>query len=261
MSLVFRSRWIVSACLLLCGALDAEAQTSAPPPAIRIVVVGDSTVATYLNPPPDRPDLTGWGQVLGQFFSDRVTIINHARSGRSSKSFIREGLWTKALAEKPDYVFIQFGHNDGPGKGDRSTDPETDFQDYLRQYVDDARKSGSRPVLITPMTRRRFQNGKISTTLRPYALAMLKVGKEKQVPVVDLHAASVAMFNRLGDAGSADFSASKSDTTHFSKKGAVAIAELVVRELPKVEPSLKVYLKPVASRTGTSHADLPKSFP
>jgi len=210
---------------------------------IRIVIVGDSTVASYPHPPPDRPDLTGWGQVIGEFFSDCVTILNHARSGRSSKSFIREGLWKPALAEKPDYVFIQFGHNDCPGKKDRSTDPETDFQDYLRQYVDDARKTGACPVLITPMTRRKFRNGRIRSTLRPYAEAILKVGKEKQVPVVDLHAASVKMFNRLGDEGSADLSASQDDQTHFSRKGALAIAELIVGKLPQVAPSLKIHLK------------------
>ena len=56
---------------------------------IRIVLVGDSTVASYAKPPKDRPDLNGWGQVFGDYFNDRVTVLNHAQSGAaSSKSFI-----------------------------------------------------------------------------------------------------------------------------------------------------------------------------
>lgn len=210
---------------------------------LRVVVIGDSTAATYLKPPKDRPDLTGWGQVFGESFNDTITVDNHARSGRSSKSFLREGLWKKALAAKPDYVFIQFGHNDMAGKGDRATDPNTDFRDNLRRYINDARKIGAKPILVTPMTRRVFRDGKIRTTLRPYAEAMLVVGKELKVPVIDLHASSVEMFNRLGDAGSADYSPSKRDRTHFSKKGARAIAGLVAAGIRKSVPELSARLK------------------
>lgn len=219
------------------------AATSANEPQIRILMIGDSTVATYTKPPQDRPDLTGWGQVFGEFFNDDVTILNRAASGRSSKSFIKEGRWKKAVAEQADYLFIQFGHNDCPGKGDRTTDPATTYQDYLRQYIDEARAVNIKPVLVTPMTRRRFQNGMIWTTLRPYADAMLKVGREKNVPVIDLHQKSVALYNQLGDEKSADFSPSKSDRTHFSGKGAREIARLVAEEIPKAVPDLKPYLK------------------
>ncbi|HJN10353.1 MAG TPA: glycerophosphodiester phosphodiesterase family protein [Pirellulaceae bacterium] len=210
---------------------------------VRIALVGDSTVASYPNPPDDRPDLTGWGQVLGEFFTPQVEVFNHARSGRSSKSFIREGHWLKTLTLKPDYVFIQFGHNDGPGKGDRSTDPHGDFRDYLRQYLMDARRNGIRPILVTPMTRRRFQDGKIHSSLGPWVDAMRAVGLQQRVPVVDLHAASVHLLNELGDEGSADLSPSSSDRTHFSRKGAMAMARLVVQSLHDVEPRLATLLR------------------
>ena len=118
-------------------------------------------------------------------------------------------------------MFIQFGHNDCHTKdGKPVVDPDTDFQDYLRQYIDQSRAAGAKPILVTPVARRTFVGGKIHTTLQPYADAMLKVGKEKGVPVIDLHAASMALFNRLGDEGSADLTASASDRTHFSRKGA-----------------------------------------
>ncbi|MFH1303710.1 MAG: rhamnogalacturonan acetylesterase [Planctomycetota bacterium] len=233
---------IVFAVLFSCLPFSSAATFANEPP-IRILLIGDSTVATYNKPPKDRPDLTGWGQVFGEFFNDNVTILNHAASGRSSKSFIKEGRWKKAVAEKADYLFIQFGHNDCPGKGDRTTDPSTDFQEYLRQYIDEARAANINPVLVTPMTRRRFQNGTILTTLRPYADAMLKVGREKNVPVIDLHQKSVALFNRLGDEKSADFSPSETDRTHFSRKGAREIARLVAEEIPTLVPDLKPYLK------------------
>lgn len=177
--------------------------------------------------------------MLGELFSHEVVVINHAKSGRSSKSFIHEGHWKETLALRPDYVFIQFGHNDQPGKGEkRATNPEGDFRDYLRQYITDAKKQGIRPILVTPMTRRRFENGKVVTTLGPWAAATRAVGKEQQVPVIDLHSASVHFLNQLGDEGSADLSPSISDRTHFSRKGALAMARLVVKQLPDVEPRL-----------------------
>ncbi|MHB8969779.1 MAG: rhamnogalacturonan acetylesterase [Pirellulaceae bacterium] len=209
---------------------------------LRIALVGDSTVASYPEPPADRPSLTGWGQVFEEFFSDRVVVLNHAVSGRSSKSFIGEGLWRKTLEAKPDYVLIQFGHNDQPDKGERSTDANTDYQEYLRQYVQDARAQGAIPILVTSVARRTFQDGKPQTTLQPYVDAMKKVGQELHVPVIDLHGASLAVFAELGDAGSADLSPSTTDRSHFSRKGARTMAKLVAEALPQVVPALQPYL-------------------
>lgn len=226
-------------CLLACL---QPAQAADSPDAIRIVIVGDSTVSSY-KAEPGKPSTAGWGQVIGESFNDRVNVMNLAASGRSSKSFIKEGRWAKALEQRPDYVLIQFGHNDCPGKGERTTDPNSDFRDYLRQYISEARKIGAKPVLITPVARRTYADGRITSTLIPYAEAMIAVGKAESVPVVDLHTASVELFNRLGDEGSADLSCAKEDRTHFSPKGAKAVAALIIERLPQSEPSLKPYLK------------------
>ena len=238
------SRWLLHtiASVVLWSLVIVTAMADEPLPRLRIILIGDSTVASYDKPPPDRPDLTGWGQVFGEFFGDRVDVVNLAKSGRSSRSFIREGLWKQALASPADFVFIQFGHNDQPGKGDRTTDPKGDYQDFLRQYIDEARERKMKPVLVTPVARRTFANGKIHTSLQPYADAMKTVGREKQVPVVDLHSASLELLGRLGDEVSADFSPSKDDRTHFSRKGAKAIAELVAKSLPETVPELRRYL-------------------
>src|SRR5262245_27320233 len=88
--------------LLLCAA-RANAQTP-----VRIVIIGDSTVCDYPDSRPER----GWGQFVQERFNDSVKVVNLAVSGRSTKTFIQEGRWQQALAEKPDYVVIQFGHND-----------------------------------------------------------------------------------------------------------------------------------------------------
>jgi len=233
--------------IVLVAAASAIAQDVAAKKCVRIAIIGDSTVASYDKPPADRPDLTGWGQVFGEFFQEGVEVRNFAVSGRSSKSFLAEGRWQPVLDAKPDYLFIQFGHNDQPGKGDRATDPETDFPANLRKYIDESRAIGCVPVLVTPVARRTFSEGKPTTTLQPYADAMKKVGKEKSVPVIDLHAASFDLYARLGDAGSADLSASASDRTHFSRKGGSAMAGLVAKSLPELVPQLKSHLKPTAN--------------
>ncbi|MBN1908106.1 MAG: rhamnogalacturonan acetylesterase [Pirellulales bacterium] len=224
-----------TACLaitaFILGSVLAQAEEKKP---VRIVLIGDSTATNH----------AGWGGALKGFFSDDVKVINWAKSGRSSKSYMNEGHFKKALAEKPDYLFIQFGHNDCPGKGPkRQTDPKTTFKDNLKIYVAEARKIGAKPILITPMTRRKFdENGKIKSSLTPYAAAVREVGKETNTPVIDLHPKSIALFERLGDVGGAELQP-KGDRSHFNAKGAKAIAGLIVEELPQADPELAKMLK------------------
>jgi lysophospholipase L1-like esterase len=207
------------------GALAAEP--------IRIVILGDSTVCDY----PEKAPTRGWGQYVAEGFREPVKVINLAKSGRSTKTFKREGLLQKSLDQKADFALIQFGHNDSHAKErPEATDANGDFKEYLREYVDAFRKVGTVPILVTPMHRRIFKDGKPAGELRPYADAMKAVAQEKDVKLVDLFTSSGSLFARLGDAGSADLSSSATDRTHFSEKGARAMAELVLVELKKVEP-------------------------
>ncbi len=205
-----------------------ECHNGSPPGGLEI-----SGTLLNADSPPTRTQIP-------KIFDDQPAA--HVR-GRSSKSFLREGRWEPVLREKPDFVFIQFGHNDQPGKGDRTTDANGDFQDNLRKFIDEARAAGSQPVLVTPVARRIFENGKAVTTLTPYADAMQKVAAEKKVPLVDLHRLSFGRFDELGDAASADLSASAKDRTHFSRKGAKEIARLVAQRLSLDVPALRVYLR------------------
>jgi acetyl esterase/lipase/lysophospholipase L1-like esterase len=212
---------------------------------IKIVLVGDSTVT----------DAKGWGPGFEKLLKSGVVCINWAKSGRSSKSYINEGWWEKALAEKPDYVLIQFGHNDMPGKGpDRETDPATTYLQYMSRYVDEARAAGAKPILVTSMTRRRFDpEGKIQSNLVPYVEAVKKLVAEKNVPLIDLHALSIVVLDQLGPKASEEFDPAivskpdqpppKPDKTHLSPKGAEVMGKLVAENLKTVEPDLAPYIQ------------------
>jgi lysophospholipase L1-like esterase len=207
---------------------------------LRLVIIGDSTVCEYPTTQPTR----GWGHFIQERF-DHVTAINLAASGRSTKTFITEGRWKKALAQKPDYVLIQFGHNDShaPDKPE-ATDAATTYKDYLRQYIDDSRAIGAIPILVTPMVRRTFDaQGKLTDNLAPYAESMKDVAGEKKVAVIDLHSSSQALVEKLGPEASTELANKKGDATHFNEKGARAMADLVMKDLPLAEPNLKKYLK------------------
>jgi pectinesterase len=191
-------------------------------------------------------DKQGWGLGFKRFLTDRAECNNTARGGRSSKSFISEGHWTEALALKGDYYLIQFGHNDEPNKGERTTDPNTTYREFMSKYIDETRAIGAKPILVTSLVRRQWDksgNGKINSSLIPYVEAVKALAKEKNVPVVDLHASSKQLCEQLGKEKCREFSPIKDnnefDNTHLNAKGSVMFAQLVVKELVKVAPELK----------------------
>jgi len=213
-----------------------------------LVIVGDSTVCNYPKSRPER----GWGQFIGEYFKEgNLRVINLAASGRSTKTFISEGRWQKALDEKPDYVLIQFGHNDShASEKPESTDASTTYKANLRRYIDEARAIGAIPILVTPMVRRTFDAaGKItdakppSKPLESYAIAMKQVAVEKKVALINLFTSSKQLADKLGPSGSAEMEPKKGDNTHFNEKGARAMADLVVKELPDAVPKLAASLK------------------
>ena len=214
---------------------DAQ-QPSAP---IRIVLVGDSTVT----------DDSGWGGGFRLLVASGAEVVNTAANGRSSKSFIAEGRWSEALAKKGQYYLIQFGHNDEPGKGpDRETDPSTTYRANMARYVDDARAIGAKPILVTSLVRRLYNaDGTIRTTQTPYVMVVRALAKEKHVPLVDLHAISLADAEQAGDDVWADLSPrddkGQVDRTHLNAKGSEVVARMVVEALQKVAPELSPFFR------------------
>ncbi len=211
---------------------------------INVIAVGDSTVATYKP----ESELRGWGQVIGEFFGPNIKVTNTAVGGRSTKTFIKEGLWEKALGKckQGDYILIQFGHNDSHAK-DRpeSTDAATDYKEHLRKYVDDAKAKGVTPVFVTPMHRRVFnkRTGELSKALKPYADAMKEVAREKKVECVDLYNLSGAIMQKRGDEGCLDLFCNPKDRSHFSEKGARLMAELITKDLSAKNTGLEKHIK------------------
>lgn len=232
------------------GAISVNA--AEPQRKIRIVLVGDSTVT----------DGAGWGAGFKQLLNDNAECVNTAAGGRSSKSFINEGRWEKALALKGDYYLIQFGHNDEPGKGaDRETEPRTTYRQYIARYVDEARAAGTKPVLVTSLTRRQWdKSGKIKSSLVPYADVVKELARERNVPLVDLHTSSIALCEKLGREKCNELSPLKGtnqiDNTHLNVKGSVVFARLVADGLIRVVPELKDCFWPEA--LARSEADLDK---
>jgi pectinesterase len=235
-----RRTFLFGAAVLTAGGLSPAVAQAPSPKLLRVVLVGDSTVAVT----------SGWGTGFMRYVSESAVCLDLARGGRSSKSFIDEGHWKNALAEHPDYVLIQFGHNDQPGKGpDRETDPATTFPDYLRRYVDEARAIGAKPILVTSLTRRNFRDGKLVDSLGPYAEATRKVAAEKAIPLIDLYARSTELVEKLGPQGTEELEPPNPDGkpgldhTHLNPRGADVFGRLVAEELRKVEPTLAKYVR------------------
>ena len=124
--------------LLMARQADISKTRPDEPKPIRIAMAGDSTMANYKSPPAAK-GLTGWGMLFGEFFKDRVEIINLAASGRSTLSFRQQGFWKRALDAKPNYVFIQFGDND---QKNPALDAEGGFRNQLLEYLHEAREIG-----------------------------------------------------------------------------------------------------------------------
>ncbi|MDB5234345.1 MAG: family lipase [Hymenobacter sp.] len=259
--------------LLLAGlaAFLTAAFRPAAEPKTQIFLVGDSTMA-------DKPDLTkperGWGMEFGQYFDNSVVIRNTAVNGRSTKSYYREGRWTKVLQDlKPgDWVFIQFGHNDSKVEDSvRSAPAQTLYRQFLTRFVQEAKAKGANPVLLTPVGRRYFDDaGKRKDDHGEYPGVVREVAKTQKVPLIDLHEKSWAMYSQLGEAGTRPLFWSyqngyyqpnpvppaKNDNTHFSEYGATRVAQLVAQSVQEQHLALASHLGRTAFE-GKFAADLP----
>jgi len=237
--------------LVAMTALTASTLASAAPRATHVFIASDSTAAEY---GPDRYPQLGWGMVLKCAFGDDVVVHNYARGGRSSKSFITQGFFAQIEKEiRPgDTLLIQFGHNDSKADDPvRYTDAATDYKTWLTRYIDMAHAKGAQPVLITPVTRRKFENGVLVDTHAPYAKAMRELAASTSTPLIDLTADSMRWISGLGDEASkrfylvftaADhvrrFPDGLIDNTHFTELGARHVAELVARRLAELKVPL-----------------------
>lgn len=268
----------MSAASLLALLLAQAAPNTTPHPPIaasKIILVGDSTTAVT----------GGWGaSFCAWHVVHELACVNLARGGRSSHSYRAEGSWDLVLAEarvpgfRRTWVLIQFGHNDQPGKPGRSTELASEFPANLRRYVREARAAGATPVLVTPLVRRIFKDGRLTNDLAGWADAVRAVARELHVPLVDLNRRSAAVVEAMGPTAAlslAEAPASASlaaetlggtsppvpaaapattaavgdpraafDHTHLGRVGADLFARLVAVDLMQAVPAMRPLLVP-----------------
>lgn len=232
-----------------------------PSKKIKVWLIGDSTMSNKeIKAYPE----TGWGMPFKYFFDSTVVVDNRAKNGRSTKSFLEEGLWKPVVENlsEGDYVFIQFGHNDeGKEKVGRYTTPD-EYKANLVKYINESRSKKAIPVLITPVARRTFDStGKIKESHPIYSDVVREVAKQLHVPMIDLDEKSKALYEQMGPEAAKylfnylqpnehpNYPDGHKDDTHFSELGARKIAEIVLAEIKNLNIDLaNRIIKPVVKK-------------
>lgn len=246
-----------------------------------VFFTGDSTVK---NADKDDNGMWGWAsQAQTVFDESKITLFNAARAGRSTRSFIREGLWDEVYnsLQPGDFVTIQFGHNDIcpitdqkargviPGTKDTLHVYKLDngqyevvysFGWYLKKMIDDVREKGATPILVSLTPRNEWPNGKIERRDDSYGKWYREVIEETGVEFVDMHNLSADFLDKKfalkrlsADKEKAKQEVArikekagkyfKKDHTHASKTGAQMNALSMAKGLRQNKSELAKYLK------------------
>jgi lysophospholipase L1-like esterase len=237
--------------------------------AITVFLCGNSTVVDQ-----DDEPWAAWGQMIPAFFNDKVCFANYAESGESSNTFIAAKRWEKALTfMKPgDYVLIEFGHNDEKQKGE-DKGAYKHFTKSLQVYIDETRKRGAYPILLTPTQRRNFdQTGQLVETHGDFPQATRDLARKENIPLIDLTLMTSQLYNALGVEGSkkalVHYPAGSfpgqaddlADDTHFNAYGAYQVAQCVIEGLKANQIPLIQYLREKEHSYDPAHPDNPDTF-
>ncbi|HSB27418.1 MAG TPA: alpha/beta hydrolase fold domain-containing protein, partial [Pyrinomonadaceae bacterium] len=255
-----------SCCLILALLLTSVTNAQSREPEHTLFIIGDSTVKNSTE------GLQGWGDLVADYFNQsKLRVVNRARGGRSSRTFQTEGLWDQILKElRPgDFVLMQFGHNDGaplddskargsiPGVGSEvqsvelpatnATEVVHTFGWYMRKYVADAKARGAVPIILSPVPRNIWIDGKLERAAPTYGGWAAEVARSEKTFFIDLNEIVAARYESLGqEKVRRDYF--RVDHTHTSPLGARLNAESVVQGLRLLKTcSLSQYLldKPV----------------
>ncbi|MGN0630095.1 MAG: pectinesterase family protein, partial [Ruminococcus sp.] len=238
----------------------------------KVYIVGDSTVCNYDEAVQQNQNRCGWGMKIAEQYNG-VTVTNLARAGRSSRSFQNDSEY-KTMCDsigQGDYLFVQFGHNDEKtDDADRGTYPGLDFSTLdnegkdangqysyewtiLNKYVRVAQAKGATVVLVTPVTRRSSNGTANYKSHVAYAEGLIALGKEYNIPVIDMTTKTVELYTQLYNSGGADATAelhcytddtrTAIDNTHLSIKGCTLIADMIADETANLNLKISEKLK------------------
>ena len=253
------------ACLLIVTIFFVQCDTAnAQKPTV--YCVGDSTVKNGQGK--GDGGLWGWGDYIGQFLdTTKVRVENHALGGTSSRTFQSKGLWQPVLdsLKAGDYVLIQFGHNDngalnddsrarGTIKGIGEENEEIDniltgkhevvhsYGWYIRKVVTEAKSKGAIPIIMAPIPRNDWENGKVPRNLNSYGGWAKQIAEEEGVTFINLNDKMASEMEARGEEQVTGHLFYKRDHTHTSAKGAVLAASLIAEGLAESDNTLKNYL-------------------
>lgn len=241
----------------------------------RVHTIGDSTMSDYK---PAATPKRGWGMYLQVFFNqDSIEVNNRGKSGASTRTFYEtENLWpsVKRQMKAGDYLIIQFAHNDEKCKGEdvyvqnaklraegkdtltdmRGTEPNTTYKQYLRKFINEAREMGVKPILMSPICRAYFKDGKINEEGRhnltsermnelknegdkDYVRCMREVAEEMQVPFLDMTERTREMYESEGQEICMKRYFNCGDKTHTGQEGGMLnahLAYLLIKNSPEL---------------------------
>jgi len=228
-------------------------------------IIGDSTVKN--GDGTGKNNQMGWGTVIDPYFdTSKVSVRNHAIGGRSSRTFITEGRWTKIMEtmKKGDYVIMQFGHNDASplddtarargtikGIGNDSTETFNPIRKmkevvysygwYMRRYVRDTKAKGAIPIICSLVPRNNWKDGKVGRANESYGLWAKQIADEEGAYFIDLNRLVADKYDAMGQAAVKAFF--QADNTHTNIDGAKLNAQVVAKELKRINPGkIKKYM-------------------
>lgn len=216
-----------------------------------LFLAGNSTVVDQ-----DDEPWCGWGQMLPRFLNDKIAVANYAESGEAANSFISSKRFEKILAKMQvgDFLLIEFGHNDQKQKGE-NRGPYTSYKESLKFMVDETRKKGATPILVTPVQRRNFdKDNKVINTLGDFPDAMRQLAEEEEVMLIDLNEISRMLYEAWGPEESKKAfvhypagtfpgqDKALEDNTHFNTYGGYQVCKSVVSQMAADTSPLKQFI-------------------
>lgn len=231
-----------------------------------IYLIGDSTVKNGSGKGSDG--LWGWGDFLHEHFdTTRIHIENRARGGRSSRTYLTEGLWDNVLAKvKPgDYVILQFGHNDGgavndstrargslKGNGEETTEIDNmltkkhevvhTYGWYIRKYITDTKAKGATPIVCSLVARNVWKDGKVQRAEDSYTKWAREAAQSQGVLFIDLNDLVAIEYEKLGQE-TVTAKLFQKDHTHTNMEGAQINAAIVAKAISQLQTPLTGFLK------------------